>query len=192
MALADALDRFAAVWDSHGVVATAHLAAAASPSEVRDIVGSLGYEVADEVVTWFSWRGGVAHVNRRVGPAFEPVGAHETLPVRTMNLELFNSLRDEGDLPPEAVWRPSWVPVVHFLHGGYLAADLAAGDPTTATVWRHDDVTPLPYQVAPSLETMVDGWIELIAGGFWLPQPENSAWGLGRYPLPEHLAGLSA
>lgn len=188
MALDDALDRLSLIWTRNDAYRTAHAGEPSTSQEVRHRLEGLGYPISDEVVTWFSWHGGVAHLNRRLGPALDSMTVDEALHYRVINLEVSERLR-EAELPEEAMWQPAWLPIINLPHGGNFAADLAGGDATTSPVWRDDEASP-HRQVAESLEQMVNGWIELIEDGYWSWDSQQRDWVQGSAQPPELLARL--
>lgn len=188
MALKSALERLLATWDSCGADIAGRLAPGDPPGVIRSTIGRLGYDASQEVVDWFAWQGGVAVDNTLVGPALEPFSLAQALRARTIMLQLNEDLRSL-EAPESELWQLSWVPLVHLPHGGYFAADLAVGGPDTSPVWRHDESARAGH-VAGSVSAMIDGWIALIDGGYWLWDPHQHSWGQGPERPPEVLAGF--
>lgn len=194
MTLESSLRELERLWAEHGVPVAANLAPGRRADEVSRVLGGLGLSASEELITWFTWHDGRAVNVADIGPVLVLLSLDEAVSRRQDELDLAEELADDIDGPyePPERWDPAWLPLTNFVHGGSFAATCDQPDALSSAVWRYEHEIPPGTPVAASISGMVDGWCELLAGGYWRWDSVNSTWDTSTPDPPSHLRPFTA
>ncbi len=187
-----ALRSLEGTWHAAGAPTGQRLAPGIQPRASTRILEDAGFPVCNELLTWFAWHNGREQRVADVALVQELQSLEEAIAASEMEIRLAEEmaeLLDDGRQPP-AVWDPTWLPLIRFVSGGWLAASPNADPCDTVQVWRYHHDQPPGGPIACSLAELVEGWATLVDGRWWVWNSAIDNWDRGSSSPPPAFRSL--
>ncbi|WP_258725873.1 SMI1/KNR4 family protein [Cellulomonas sp. NS3] len=158
-----------------------------------------GCTLPDDLVAWWAWHDGTVPRQTPHGPGWFPVAVgagwafrslEGTLAERQRWLQTAELSAEPPELPAEAFWPTSWLPIVGSEHS-YLAADLAEAtkDRTRISYVERETLAAHAPDVAERWSEVVGWWVRLLQLGATTWSPTAGTWVTDETLVPDDLRG---
>jgi cell wall assembly regulator SMI1 len=158
-----------------------------------------GFTLPDDLIAWWMWHDGTIPSPSPAGPWWftEAVGVgwsfrslEGALARRRDWLETADMAAEPPELPAEAFWPPTWLPVVSD-QNSELAVDLARTDQHRGPIFFPERETLGGYaaQVTEHWTEVVGWWVTLLRVGATTWDPQFQTWVTDRELVPDELRG---